>query len=230
MKIQYLGHSAFLVTGSKTLLFDPFLTGNPKATVTPYDLKPDFILVSHGHDDHFGDALDISRHSDATIIAPNELALYCARRGALAHPMHIGGAHSFGDDLTVKLTSALHGSALIEEGLSQYLGMPCGFLVKMDGKTLYFAGDTALTYDMKAVLGDRYDIDVAILPIGDNYTMGPEDAATAAKWLSPHIVIPMHYNTFPLIEQDVNAYREKVEAENEGMKVFALNPGEILEI
>lgn len=230
MRIQYLSHSAFLVEGSKTLLFDPFLTGNPKAKTDPYDLNPDYILVSHGHGDHFGDALDIARYCDATIISVNELALYCTRRGVDAHPMHIGGAHRFGDDLTVKLTVALHGNALIEDGLSQYLGMPCGFLVEMDGKTLYFAGDTALTYDMKAVIGDLHDIDVAMIPIGDNFTMGPQDAAVAVRWLDPKIVIPMHYGTFPLIEQDAEKFKIAVERDNPGKKVFCLRPCEILEL
>ena len=230
MKIQFLGHSAFLVEGSKTLLFDPYLSDNPVAKVTPYELHPDFILVSHGHGDHFGDALEIARNNNAVIIAPNELALYCTRRGAEAHPMHIGGSQRFAEDLTVKLTVAHNGSAIIEEGLSQYLGAPCGFLVKMDGKTLYFAGDTSLTYDMKAVIGDLNDIDVAMIPIGDNYTMGPEDAAVAVRWLDPKIVIPMHYDTFPVIRQDVEAFQAKVESENPGKKVFPLKVGEILEI
>lgn len=230
MKIQYLAHSAFLVEGSKTLLFDPYLTGNPKAKVNPLDLKPDYILVSHGHGDHFGDALDIARYCDATIIAVNELALYCTRRGVDAHPMHIGGEHRFDADLSVQLTTAIHGSAFIEEGISQYLGLACGFIVRMDGKTLYFAGDTALTYDMKAVIGDLNEIDVAMIPIGDNFTMGPTDAEVAVKWLNPRIVIPMHYNTFALIEQDVEEFKDKVERDNPEKKVFPLLPGEILEI
>ncbi|HMM05996.1 MAG TPA: metal-dependent hydrolase [Clostridiales bacterium] len=230
MRIQYLSHSAFLVEGSKKLLFDPFLTGNPKAKTSPYDLNPDYILVSHGHGDHFGDALEIARHSGATIISVNELALYCTRRGVKAHPMHIGGAHRFAKGLTVKLTAALHGNALIEDGLSQYLGMPCGFLVELDGKTLYFAGDTALTYDMKAVIGDFHDIDVAMVPIGDNYTMGPKDAAIAVRWLDPKIVIPMHYNTFPLIEQDAEQFKIGVERDNPGKKVFCLRTCDVLEL
>ncbi|MGI5873303.1 MAG: metal-dependent hydrolase [Bacillota bacterium] len=230
MKIKFLGHSAFLVEGSKTLLFDPFLTDNPVAAAKPYDLRPDFILVSHGHSDHFGDALDIAKAADATIISVNELALYAMRRGANAHPMHIGGRQRFAEDLTVKLTTALHGNALIEDGLSQYLGMPCGFLVEMDGLTLYFAGDTALTYDMKAVIGDLNKIDVAMIPIGDNYTMGPEDAVKAVEWLNPRIVIPMHYNTFPLLAQDGGAFAARIETEQPGKKVFPLKPGETLEL
>lgn len=229
MKIQFLGHSAFLIEGSKTLLLDPYITGNPVATANPYELHPDFVLVSHGHGDHFGDALEIARANDATIIAPNELALYCTRRGVDAHPMHIGGKQRFAENLVVKLTVAHHGSAIIDEGISQYLGAPCGFLIYMDGKTLYFAGDTALTYDMKACIGDLNDIDVAMLPIGDNYTMGPDDAAVAARWLAPRIVIPMHYNTFPLIQQDVEAFRSEVEGSGTA-KVFALKPGEILDL
>lgn len=230
MLIKYLGHSAFMVEGSKKILFDPFLSGNPKATVGPLDLNPDYILVSHGHGDHFGDALEISRASGAVIVAPNELALYCGRRGAEIHPMHIGGAHVFSADLKIKLTAALHGSAITEEGISQYLGMPCGFLLFLDGKTIYFAGDTALTYDMKTVIGDLNRVDVAMLPIGDNYTMGPEDAAVAVKWINPRIIIPMHYNTFPLIEQNAGEFCDKVEKDNPDKKVFVLDPGQNLEI
>ena len=230
MKIKFLGHSAFLIEGSKNLLFDPFLTDNPVAAAKPYELHPDFILVSHGHSDHFADALDIAKANDATIISVNELALYAMRRGANAHPMHIGGGQRFAEDLYVKLTTALHGNALIEEGLSQYLGMACGFIVKMDGKTIYFAGDTALTYDMKAVIGDLNQIDVALIPIGDNYTMGPDDALKAVEWLNPRIVIPMHYNTFPLIAQDGQAFAQKVEKMFPEKKVFPLTPGQLLEV
>lgn len=230
MLIKYIGHSCFEIKGSKTLLLDPYISENPQTDITPYELKPDYILVSHGHGDHFGDALEIARAADAEIIAPNELALYCLRRGANAHPMHIGGAFDFTENLNIKLTSALHGSAFTEEGLSQYLGMPCGFLVRMDGKIIYFAGDTALTYDMKAVLGDRYDIDLALLPIGDNYTMGPEDALTAAGWLKAKKVVPMHYNTFPLIKQDGEEWCRRCEELNKGTMAFALKPGSVLEI
>ncbi len=226
MEIQFLGHSAFLIKGSKTILIDPFLTGNPQAAVKKEDVEPDYILVTHGHGDHLGDAVPIAHRTGAPIIAPNELALYCSEHMHVkAHAMHIGGGYQF-PDVYVKLTTAIHGSAVIQHGLSDYLGLACGFIIKMDGKTLYHAGDTGLFYDMKMVIGDLNELDVAMLPIGDNYVMGPEDAAVAAGWLGAKTVIPMHYNTFPVIEQDPIAYKEKVEKEHPNMRVEALLPGE----
>ena len=230
MEIQFLGHSAFLIKGSKTVLIDPFLTGNPMAAVKRDDVEPDYILVTHGHGDHLGDAVPIAHRTGAPVIAPNELALYCSEHMHVkAHAMHIGGGHHF-DGLYVKLTAAIHGSAIIERGISDYLGLACGFIIKMDGKTIYHAGDTALFYDMKMVVGDLNDIDVAMLPIGDNYTMGPEDAAIAAGWLGAKTVIPMHYNTFPVIRQDPLVFKEKAEMANTGIQVEVLSPGGMIKL
>lgn len=230
MEIQFLGHSAFLIQGSKTLLIDPFLTGNPQAAVKPADVTADYILVTHGHGDHLGDTVPIARRSGATVIAANELALYCSDKMHIkAHPMHIGGGYQF-PGVYVKLTTAIHGSAIIEGGDSAYLGLACGFIIKMDGKTLYHAGDTGLFYDMKMVIGAFNDIDVAMLPIGDNFVMGPEDAAIAAQWLGARTVIPIHYNTFPVIEQDAAAFQQQVEAANSGIHVEVLAPGASLRL
>ena len=228
MKIQYLGPAAFLIEGSVKILIDPFLTGNPTAAVSADAVCPDYILVSHGHGDHFGDALEIAKRTGAVIVGANELALFCQAQGANAHPMHIGGEHRFTDDFSVKLTVAIHGSAY-DAGSGEYLGLACGFLIRLDGEILYFAGDTALTYDMKAVIGDFNVIDVAMLPIGDNFTMGPQDARIAAKWLNPKKVIPMHYNTFPLIAQDAEKFKADVERECPGIEVICLAPGQTLE-
>lgn len=223
MKITYLGHSAFLVEGSEKLLFDPYLKDNPAASLGPDDVNPSYILVSHGHSDHLGDAIYIATKTGAPIIAVNELALYCQGKGATCHAMHIGGRHKFSNSFAVKLTTALHGSANDADNMT-YTGLACGFIVELDGTTLYFAGDTGLTYDLKAVIGDLHDIDVAFLPIGDNFTMGPEDAALAAKWLKAKTVIPMHYNTYPLLNQDAQAFAAAVK-EKSGANTIVLQPG-----
>lgn len=228
MELTYLGHSAFLAEGSVKLLFDPFLQDNPVAPIGPDQVFPDYILVSHGHSDHLGDAVYISQKTGATIVAPNELALYCQTKGTATHAMHIGGRFNFRQDFSVKLTPAVHGSAADADNMI-YTGLACGFIVNLDGKTLYFAGDTALTYDMKAVIGDLNDIDVALLPIGDNFTMGPDDAVIAAQWLGAKTVIPMHYNTYPLINQDAAAFGRAVQ-EKAGCKAIILNPGQSWEL
>ncbi|MGB9826647.1 MAG: metal-dependent hydrolase, partial [Desulfofundulus sp.] len=147
MKVTFLGHAAFLFEGEATVLIDPFITGNPVATVRREDLHPNLILVSHGHGDHLGDAVEIAKRSGATIVSVFELASYCSRHGAQAHGMHIGGSHQFGP-VKVKLTPAWHGSGLVNSGPAEYLGTPCGFVFTMDGKTIYHAGDTGLFGDM----------------------------------------------------------------------------------
>lgn len=201
-RLQYLSHSAFAVeAGGKRLLIDPFFTGNPKAPAEAKDYDPDYILVSHGHGDHLGDTVSIARASGATVIASNELAVWCARNGCKAHPMHIGGGWNF-DFGRVKLTIAHHGSAVeSDERGWEYTGNPCGFLITAEGKTLYHAGDTALFYDMK-LIGEMNAIDLALLPIGDNFTMGVDDAIKAVELLRPRCVVPMHYNTFEMIKSD----------------------------
>jgi len=208
-KIRWLSHSCFWVeTGGKKLIIDPFLTGNPLAQESADKFKPDYVLLTHGHADHLGDGLEMAKKSKATIIAPNELAVYCASQGATVHPMHIGGGWDF-DFGRVKLTIAHHGSGGGEDG-TLYLGNPCGFLIFSEGKTLYHAGDTGIFYDMK-LIGEMHPVDLALLPIGDNFTMGPDDAVKAAELLRPKTVIPMHFDTFGLIEQDPHAFAAKVE-------------------
>ena len=205
------GHSCYLFDfdGTKVLI-DPFLSESPTADVKPDEVETDFILLTHGHGDHMGDAIDIAKRTGAMVVAPYELASYCGAQGLEVHPMHIGGGHDFPFG-RVQLTIAHHGSALVEDdGRTIYLGNPCGFLFKVQGKCIYFAGDTGLFLDMK-LIGDRNRLDLAILPIGDNFTMGIEDAVTAAEYLKPKVVIPMHYGTWELIDVDPQLFVDGVE-------------------
>lgn len=203
-----LGHSCFQIeTDDHSILIDPFLTDNPQATVNPDEVNPDFIVLSHGHADHVGDTVDIAKRTGAMVIANFEIVNWLGNQGVEnSHPQHLGGGfqHPFGH---LKLTIAHHGSALPD---GSYGGSPAGLLFTIDGKTIYHAGDTGLFYDMKLI--GAVGIDVAILPIGDNFTMGPEDSVKATQFLSPKQVIPMHYNTWPPIEQDVEAWAEAVKS------------------
>jgi len=227
MKIQYLGHATFLVTTAKAkILIDPFLTGNPMAATTAEKVAADLILVSHGHGDHYGDAVAIAKRTGATIVAPYELALHAEAQGAKVHPMGCGGGKDFAFG-RVQLTIAHHSSSVEEGGKAVSIAAPVGFLIQADGKTIYFAGDTALTMDME-LLGRRNRIDLALVPIGDNFTMGPSDAAEAVRMLKAKKAVPMHYNTFELIEVDPGIFKK--EAEKHGCQVSVLKPGESIEI
>ncbi|HUZ18404.1 MAG TPA: metal-dependent hydrolase [Spirochaetia bacterium] len=222
-KVTYLGHSAFLVEGSKvSLIIDPFLSGNPKAPKKPAEIKVGYVLLSHGHGDHLGDAIEIAKANKATIVAPFELAGYCAAKGAEIHPMHIGGGFDFPFG-RVQLTIAHHGSATPD---GAYAGNPCGFLITMDGKTLYHAGDTALFYDMK-LIGELHPVDLALLPIGDNFTMGGADAIKAAELINAKRTIPMHYGTFDVIDVDPKKFVD--ELIRKGLKAEVLPVGKSTE-
>lgn len=228
MKITYHGHSVVLIeTNGKKIIIDPFITGNGQTSLKLNELKVDVILLTHGHNDHVGDTVELAKQNDAFVVAPFELATYIGWQGVNVYPMHIGGAHLF-DFGKIKLTQAFHGSAFVEEDTKNivYTGMPAGILFTAEGKTLYHAGDTALFSDMK-VIGDRNDIDVAFLPIGDNFTMGPEDAAVAASWLHTKAVVPIHYNTFPVIEQDPQTF---VAMLTDGIEGKVLDSGETIEL
>lgn len=224
MKITYHGHSCFVVeTAGARLVIDPFLTGNSQARILAADVKCDYVLVSHGHEDHTGDAFDIAKANDATIIANFEIAEYYAAKGAKTHGMNPGGAHRFPFG-RVKLTIAHHTSSL-NAGLNPiYMGVPCGILVEADGKRLYHAGDTGLFLDMQLI--GKGGLDAALLPIGDNFTMGPEDALDALDLLKPRLAVPMHYNTWPPIAQDADAFARS--AAERGHRVQAMRPGDSL--
>lgn len=223
VKVTHHGHACFhLDDGNHRVVFDPFLSDNPKAVARLTDFQGlNAILVSHGHADHLGDAVELSKMYKAPIIAPFELAMFCQRRGATVHPMHIGGSYAF-EFGRVKLTIAHHGSAFVDKG-TEYTGSPCGFLVHLGGLLFYHAGDTGLFYDMK-LIGEMNAIDVAFLPIGDNFTMGAEDAAKAVEFLKPRFVVPMHYGTFDVLEQDPSEFVHR--AGGLGAEVAVLRSGE----
>lgn len=226
MEISYHGHSVVRVkTATHTILIDPFITGNELCDLDPNEVEADVILLTHGHNDHVGDTVEIAKRTGALVVALNELAVYLASKGIETHPMNIGGAYDF-DFGRVKYTQAFHGSSYEEEdGTFIYTGMPGGILLTVEGKTLYHLGDTALFSDLK-MIGELNDIDVAFIPIGDNFTMGPDDALIAADWVNAKIVVPVHYNTFPIIKQDPDDFAAKVRT-GEGR---ALKVGESFEL
>lgn len=229
MKIEYLGHSAFQIITEEgmKILIDPFISGNPSCTKPVETFNPDIILVTHGHVDHFGDTLEIANQSGATVISTHEIATFVQKQGFNAIGMNIGGTVSVNNLINVTMVDARHSSGLdfledMEEG-----GVSTGFIITLEnGKKIYHAGDTGLFGDMKMVIGDIYQPDIALLPIGDKFTMGIEDAAIAAAWVQSRIVIPMHYNTFEAIEQDANLFAKYVEDESIGTFTVILQPGE----
>ncbi len=221
-KLTWYGHATLgLETGGYSLVVDPFFSGNPAASTSADTVNPNFILVSHGHSDHIADAIPIAKRTGATVIANFEVCNWLESKGIKAvHAQHLGGGfkYPFG---YLKLTHAEHGSAMPD---GSYGGNPCGFLLtNNEGQKIYLAGDTGLFGDMR-LLGEE-GIDLAVIPIGDNFTMGPVDALRAVKLLAPKHVIPIHFNTFDLISQDGKAWATQVEAETQA-KVHVLRPGE----
>lgn len=210
MKVSFHGHSVVLVqTDTHTILFDPYISENPACDLDHETINPDVILLTHGHNDHVGDTIAIAKRTNALVVAPNELAVYLEGKGLKTHPMNLGGAHAF-EFGTVKYTHAFHSSSFQEEdGTVIYAGMPGGILLTIDEQTIYHVGDTGLFTDLK-MIGDQNDIDLAFVPIGDNFTMGPEDAVIACDWIQADRVVPVHYNTFPVIEQDPDEFAKKV--------------------
>lgn len=227
MKITYEGHSCFYLEGSKKILIDPFFSANPLAVKTSREFSPDLILVTHGHDDHSGDAAEIAARTGAPIAAPVELARYLSRPGVRTMGFNQGGMLEY-DNIRVKMTPAYHSSSITTEAGTFYAGLAAGYIIHMDGLALYHAGDTGLFGDMEKVIA-RQILDVAFLPIGDYFTMGPGDALTATHWLKAKTVIPMHYNTFPIIRQDAEAFAFTVKDRTES-DCRVLKPGESWEV
>jgi L-ascorbate metabolism protein UlaG (beta-lactamase superfamily) len=224
IRLRYFGHSTFTIdTGAHKLIVDPFLSpNNPLAPVNADAIVADYILLTHGHGDHCADAAAIAKRTGAMVISNFEVVSWMQQQGAEnGHGMNLGGAYSFPFG-RVKMTIAHHSSTMPDGSPG---GNPAGFLIHFDdGVDLYIAGDTALTYDMK-LIGEAGGVDLAILPIGDNFTMGPDDAITAAQFVQAKRVIPCHYNTFPPIKQDAGAFAAELRraADIEGI---VLNPGE----
>lgn len=221
MKLRYFSHSSFQITTDSglVLLIDPFLDDNPTSPVSSDQVPADFIVLTHAHGDHLGDAFKIATRTDPLFISVNELADYCSAKGFRAHNMHIGGSYAF-EFGTLKFTIAHHGSMTPD---NTYGGEPAGVVLTIDGKTLYHTGDTGLFYDMK-LIGKMTPIDCMLLPIGDNFTMGITDAVKAVELADPSLAIPMHYNTFPVIEADPHEFKQRVEAM--GKKARVLEFGE----
>ncbi len=216
LKITFLGHAGFLFDdGRNQLAVDPFLTGNPLAKHKPGDIACQYVALSHAHQDHFGDTLEIARKNDATVVAAFEICNYVSEKGiSKVQPANPGGKIKtpFG---WIAFTQAFHSSSY--DG--RYMGMACGLVINIDGTTIYHCGDTALFSDMK-LIGEMYRPNLAMIPCGDRFTMGPEQATRAAELIKPKTAVPIHYRTFDALLQDANGFRPQ------GVEVKELDPGE----
>ncbi|AEB12345.1 metal-dependent hydrolase [Marinithermus hydrothermalis] len=222
VEVHYLGHSAVYLTDGKTrIVIDPFLSGNPTASAGPDEIEADLIVVTHAHGDHWGDSVALSKKG-GLLVSTYEIAVYSEQRGANVHPMNIGGSYAF-EGGRLKFFPAWHSSSFPD---GTYGGMPMGVVIELGGQRIYHAGDTALFSDMRLI--GELGLDLALLPIGDTFTMGPDDALKALEYLKPKRVVPIHYNTFPVIEQDGPAFVER--AALLGVDGQALRPGDTLKL
>ncbi len=213
MDITWLGHSAVKIQGSRIVFIDPFLSGNPAASISPEKItKADVVVVTHYHGDHLGDAFSICKKTGATLVGIHEIAVEAEAQGIKTEGMNIGGTVE-AKGVKVHMVQALH---------SAEKGDPAGVVIEMDGKKLYHAGDTGLTYDMK-LIGEFFKPDLSFLPIGDRYTMGVPSAAKAVEFIQTKKVIPIHYNTFPIVSADPEEFKKRVKGLAE---VIILRPGE----
>jgi L-ascorbate metabolism protein UlaG (beta-lactamase superfamily) len=228
MKLIYLGHSTFLLSENNVnVVIDPFLSGNPQRENLDFQTKIDYILVSHGHPDHIGDTVSLAKRYGSKVISIFEVVNFLNTKGIQdAIPMNVGGKLNleFG---FVKMVKAVHSSSIIDSGNSFYGGIAAGFVINFYDKIIYFAGDTALTYDMK-IIGDMYDVDVALLPIGGHFTMDADEALFAVDFIKPNVVIPMHYNTWPLISADAENFINR--CKEKGVKGVKLNVNDSFEL
>ena len=222
VKVTYHGHACVEFEGDAgRVIVDPFLTDNPLADCGPDDIDVDAVLLTHCHGDHLGDAIPIAKRLDVPIIGTFDVVSYCQEQGVEGHGMHIGGTHRF-DFGRVRLTVAHHGNTA-PDGRS--LGPACGIVIDFEPTVVYHAGDTGLTLDMKLLDGIVETIDLACLPIGDNFTMGIADACRAAEFINPRFALPIHYNTWPIIEADPQVFAKRVHCD-----AVVLKPGEAEEI
>lgn len=213
LEITYLGHSAVKLKGTKTVFIDPFLSGNPKASISPEKITAaDVVIVTHHHGDHLGDAYAIAKKTGAVIVAIHEIVVEASSHGIATEGMNIGGTVD-ARGVKVHMVTALH---------SAEKGNAAGVIVEIDGKKIYHAGDTGLTYDMR-LIGEFFRPDLSFLPIGDRYTMGPASAAKAVEFIQSKKIIPIHYGTFPGVDTDPKEFKKRVGAKAE---VIILKPGE----
>lgn len=228
LKLRWFGHSAFeLETEEKLrILIDPFISNNPASQVPVEELKADIIMVTHGHTDHFGDTMEIANRTGAVVIGNHETSVYLSKQGFETIGMNIGGSINI-YNLKITMTNAQHSSDMdfIDEVGAG--GSAAGYIIQLEnGKRIYHAGDTGLFGDMKNVIGEIYNPDIALIPIGDTYTMGPETASIAVEWINPKTVIPIHYNTFPVIKQDPEEFAERVATKKPQVNVVILEPNQ----
>lgn len=232
MKITWLGHSAFEIISEKGLkiIIDPFISNNPACNIPVEEIEADLILITHGHADHFGDAMEIANRTGTRLVGNHEVSLFLSQQGFESVGMNIGGSISI-QDIKITMLDAKHSSDIdfMEEII------PCGsaasFLITLEeGTKIFHAGDTGLFGDMEKVIGDIYKPDIALLPIGDKFTMGPFEAAIATKWISPKMVFPMHYNTFPVIEQNTSIFANFVMQMTPKIQTVILNPEESIDL
>ncbi|RMH14537.1 MAG: metal-dependent hydrolase [Gemmatimonadetes bacterium] len=226
-RIDYVGHATFFLTtdDGTRIAVDPFYDENPLTDLTVESVgHVDYVFVTHGHFDHFADAIPLARRTGATLVGTFEIVSFAQTKGIEnAHPMHIGGSWRFPFG-RVKLTPAIHGGSVAGDDAGAYSTFPAGLLFDLgDGQRVYDAGDTALTMDMQLLRGQ---VDVALLPIGDNFTMGPEDAARAVEFIEPKVVVPIHYGTWPFVDTDPDAFARLV---GERARVEIVRPGESFE-